>query len=42
MEIKLIDFLELVNFRAGVSNLETDIIRIYYPDKDDLSFGNFI
>ena len=40
MEIKLIDFLELVNFRAGVSNLETDIIRIYYPDKDDLSFGN--
>ena len=35
-KIKLIDFLELVNFRdySENDNYDTKIIRIEYPDKD--------
>lgn len=40
-KIKLIDFLDFVNFRYATDRDEYDtkIIRIYYPDKDDLSFS---
>lgn len=35
-KIKLLDFLEFVNFRCydGNDNFDTKIIRILYPDKD--------
>lgn len=41
-KIKLVDFLEFVNFRHYTDECEynTNIIRIYYPDKDNMSFDN--
>lgn len=42
LKVKLIDFLEFVNFRNYIDedNYDTQTIRIYYPDKDNMEFNN--